>query len=111
MVTADTLPVELRRRIRALPGVTEKRGAGIHEDAFFVGGVMFMHIHGPTHCDIRLPREIQQQALASGKAQHHRWAPEAGYVTVIVRDRAALEDVMGLIQTSHDFFLAKRKSA
>ena len=34
---------ELRRRILGLTGVAERQNAGIHEDAFFVGGTMFMH--------------------------------------------------------------------
>jgi putative NADH-flavin reductase len=36
---------ELRQRILSLADVTERQNAGIHEDAFFVGGKMFMHIH------------------------------------------------------------------
>ena len=34
------LDEELRQRILALPGVTERQNAGIHEDAFFVGRTM-----------------------------------------------------------------------
>ena len=46
MMSPDQLHEELRQRILALPGVTERPRAGIHEDAFFVAGKMFMHIHG-----------------------------------------------------------------
>jgi hypothetical protein len=92
---------ELRRRILALPGVTEKPNTGIHEDAFFVGRTMFMHIHGHGHCDIRLPKELQQKVLAEGKAQPHRWAPEKGYVTSIVKDEEDLDSTMDLIRLSH----------
>lgn len=35
----------LRQRILNLPVVTERENAGLHEDAFFVGHTMFMHIH------------------------------------------------------------------
>src|SRR5262245_39640503 len=86
----EELNQELRRRILALSGVTERQNAGIHEDAFFVGRTMFMHIHGSGHCDIRLPREVQERVLADGKARPHRWAPEAGYVTFIVHDEKDL---------------------
>jgi hypothetical protein len=92
---------ELRRRILALPGVTEKPNAGIHEDAFFVGRTMFMHIHGHGHCDIQLPKELQIKVLAEGKAQPHRWAPEHGYVTSIVKDEKDLDSTMELIRMSH----------
>ena len=95
---------ELKQRILGLPGVTERPKAGIHEDAFFVGRSMFMHIHGYGHCDIRLPKEVQEQVLAEGKARPHRWAPEAGYVTFIVKTESDLEPAMELIRASHDAF-------
>src|SRR5438270_7397725 len=92
---------ELRRRILNLPGVTERQDAGIHEDAFFVGPTMFMHIHGRGHCDIRLSKADQKQVLAAGKAKRHRWAPQAGYVTSIVKSEADLDRTMELIRMSY----------
>ncbi len=108
MTSRQDLHEELRRRILALPGVTERPDAGIHEDAFFVNRSMFMHIHGYGHCDIRLPSDIQEQVLREGKARQHRWAPDAGYVTFIVRTHEDLESVMGLIQSSYDMFAHKK---
>jgi hypothetical protein len=101
MKLKEEIHEELRQRILALPEVTEKPNAGIHEDAFFVGRKMFMHIHGVGHCDIRLPKEVQQRVLAEGKASPHRWAPEAGYVTFVVHDEMELEPAMELIRMSH----------
>ena len=92
---------ELRQRILALPGVTERPDAGIHEDAFFVGGTMFMHIHGLGHCDIRLAKEDQERVLTKGQARPHRWAPAAGYVTFVVNSESHLEPAMELIRLSH----------
>ena len=106
MNTSEELHEKLRERILALPGVTERQNAGIHEDAFFVSKTMFMHIHGRGHCDIRLPLEVQHQILAEGKARPHRWAPERGYVTALVDDEKTLETAMELIRTSHDYFEA-----
>ena len=108
MKSREELHQELRHRILKLSGVTERQNAGIHEDAFFVGRTMFMHIHGHGHCDIRLSNHNQQQVLAEGKARPHRWAPEAGYVTSIVRDEACLEPTMELIRMSHEHFADKR---
>jgi Family of unknown function (DUF5519) len=99
---------QLRQRILSLPGVTERQNAGIHDDAFFVGRTMFMHIHGRGHCDIRLSKEDQGRVLAKGKARPHRWAPEAGYVTFGVQDDRDLEPAMALIEMSHRN-AAKRK--
>ena len=104
MKSRRELQQELQRRILSLQGVTERQNAGIHEDAFFVGRTMFMHIHGHGHCDIRLAREDQERVLAEGKARSHRWAPERGYVTFVVRNENDLAPAMELIQMSHDYF-------
>ncbi len=104
MKSRRELQQELQQRILSLQGVTERQNAGIHEDAFFVGRTMFMHIHGHGHCDIRLAREDQERVLAEGKARSHRWAPEQGYVTFVVRNENDLAPAMELIQMSHDYF-------
>jgi len=104
MKSGRELQQALRQRILNLPDVTERQNAGIHEDAFFVGRTMFMHIHGHGHCDIRLAREDQERVLAEGKAHSHRWAPERGYITFVVRNENDLAPAMGLIQMSHDYF-------
>jgi len=108
MKSREELNQELRQRILGLPGVTERQNAGIHEDAFFVGRTMFMHIHGYGHCDIRLSKDGQERVLAEGKAQPHRWAPEAGYVTFIVNEQKDLEAAMELIRMSHAHFADKQ---
>ena len=105
---SEELHQELRQRILKLCGVTERQNAGIHEDAFFVGRTMFMHIHGRGHCDIRLSKGDQERVLAEGKAGPHRWAPEAGYVTLIVNDEGDLEPAMDLIRMSHQHFAGKQ---
>ena len=100
---------ELRQRILGLPSVTERQNAGIHEDAFFIGSTMFMHIHGHGHCDIRLAKSDQARVLAEGKARPHRWAPEQGYVTFVARDEDDLGPAMKLIQMSYDHFVAAKQ--
>jgi len=104
MKSREELNRELRQIILSLPGVTERQNCGIHEDAFFVGRTMFMHVHGLGHCDIRLPIDQQQQALAEGRARPHRWAPEKGYVTAHVKDAATLQVATELIRSSHAHF-------
>jgi hypothetical protein len=104
MKSREELHQKLRQRILGLLGATERQNAGIHEDAFFVGRTMFMHIHGHGHCDIRLAKEDQERVLAEGKARPHRWAPEKGYVTFMVQNENDLAPAMELIQMSHDHF-------
>jgi hypothetical protein len=102
MKSRKELQQELRQTILSLQGVTERQNAGIHEEAFYVGRTMFMHIHGHGHCDIRLAREDQARVLAEGKARSHRWAPERGYVTFVVCNENDLAAATDLIQMSHD---------
>ena len=109
MKSREELHQALRHRILGLPGVTERQNAGIHEDAFFVGRTMFMHIHGHGHCDIRLHKADQDRVLAEGKARPHRWAPEQGYVTFMAHDEKDLEPAMELIRMSHGHFAGDSK--
>ncbi len=69
---------------------------------------MFMHIHGHGHCDIQLAKDDQERVLAEGKARQHRWAPELGYVTVIVHREEDLEPAMRVIRMSHRYFADKQ---
>jgi hypothetical protein len=110
-MTHEKLHQTLREKILTLRGVSVKRHAGIHEDAFFVGNIMFMHIHGYGYCDIRLPKDVQQQVLAEGKARRHRYAPEAGYVTFVVHNENDLEPAMELVTASYAHFSAKSRGA
>jgi hypothetical protein len=110
MKSPEELNQQLRQRILGLSGVTERPNAGIHEDAFFVGGKMFVHIHGHGHCDIRLAKSDQERILADCKARPHRWAPEQGYVACMARDEKDLAPAMELIQLSHDHFAGDRRS-
>jgi Family of unknown function (DUF5519) len=109
MKSAEELHQKLRQQILALPGVTERKHAGIHDDAFFLGQTMFMHIHGQGHCDIRLSKPDQVRALAERRARPHRWAPEAGYVTSMVKTEADLDPVMDLIRLSHVHFAGSER--
>lgn len=108
MKSPEELHQELQQWILSLPGVTQRQNAGIHEDAFFVGQTMFMHIHGHSHCDIRLSKADQERVLAAGKARPHHWAPQAGYVTSMVNDEGDLEPAMELIRMSHQYFAGKQ---
>jgi hypothetical protein len=109
MKSNEELNPELRQRTLALPGVSERPNAGIHEDAFFAGRIMFVHIHGHGHCDIQLPLDVQQQVLAEGKALPHHWAPERGFVTALVTDEKTLEIAMELIRTAHQTAAGRQK--
>ena len=100
MKSREELHQELQHRILSLSDVTERQNAGIHDDAFFVEG-------GAVHT-ARVVEEEQERVLAEGKACQHRWAPEAGYVTVIVHREKDLELAMELIRMLHRYFADKQ---
>jgi len=55
-----------------------------------------------------LAKNDQKRVLTEGKARPHRWAPEAGFVTVTVRDEKDLEPAMDVIRMSHRYFSDKQ---
>jgi len=106
MKSPEELNQELRQRILGLSGVTERPNAGIHEDAFFVGGKMFMHIHSHGHCDIRLAKSDQERILAEASAPH-RWAPEQGYVTLWRAMKRIWRPQWSLFECHNEHFAAR----
>jgi Family of unknown function (DUF5519) len=67
-----------------------------------VQGLEFMHSHGPSYLDIRLSKEDQERMLSEKKAEHHRFAPQAGWVTFRIGREEDLEDAKELIQLAYD---------
>ena len=90
----------LRDWIENLPDVTKAphRFGGVE---FQVHGLEFMHFHGETHLDIRLSTEDQARMLAENKAEHHQFAPEAGWVTVRIRSEKDLNDAREVVRLAY----------
>jgi len=57
-----------------------------------------------------LGKTDQERVLSEGKARPHRWAPEQGYVTFMVREDKDLAPAVELIRMSYDHFAAGRRS-
>jgi len=73
-VRQDLVAVGLTKAwIADLPDVTSgpHRFGGIE---FKVHELEFMHFHGQTHLDIRLPMSDQARVLVEGKAEKHAYA-------------------------------------
>ncbi len=62
----------------------------------------FMHSHGPRHLDIRLSKEDQERMLKEGKAEPHLFAPQAGWVTFLIRSEEDLEAAKELVRLAYD---------
>jgi hypothetical protein len=52
-------------------------------------------------------KTIQERVLMEGRVRPHRWASEAGFVTLIVHDEKDLESAMDVIRMSHRHFADK----
>lgn len=61
-----------------------------------------MHTHSASYLDIRLSKEDQQKMLKEGKAEPHRFAPQAGWVTFRIRSEKDVEAAKELIRLAYD---------
>jgi hypothetical protein len=68
---------------------------------FKVEGLEFMHFHGDTYMDIHLSKEDQTRMLNERKAEHHQFAPEAGWVTVKICCEKDLQNPREVIQLAY----------
>jgi len=84
-----------------LPNVT-KASHRFGGTEFQVHGLEFMHSHGPSHLDIRLSKQDQERMLKEGKAEPHRFAPQAGWVTFRMRSEGDVEAAKELIRLAYD---------
>ncbi len=93
----------LRAWILQLPRVREAphRVGGVE---FQVGGVEFMHSHGPTRLDIRLSKEDQTSVLKTGQALPHRAQvhAQAGWVSILIEKPHDLENASRVIQLAYE---------
>jgi hypothetical protein len=86
--------------IEHLPGVTKAphRFGGVE---FQVHGLEFMHFHGDIYLDARLSKEDQAKILTESKAEHHQFAPEAGWVTVRIRSNRDVENAREVVHLAY----------
>ncbi len=91
----------LQEWILELPGVTTAphRFGGTE---FQVHGLEFMHSHGSSYLDIRLSLEDQAIVLREGRAEPHRFAPQAGWVTFRIRVEGDVERAKEIIRLAYD---------
>jgi hypothetical protein len=69
---------------------------------FQVGGIEFMHSHGPSLLDIRLSKEDQASVLKTGEALRHRFAPQAGWVSLRIDKPEDLVNSRNIIQLAYE---------
>jgi hypothetical protein len=108
MVAIKSELQELRTWIGGLSDVSSgpHRFGGVE---FTVDGLEFMHFHGETHLDIRLSKSDQEKVLVSAKAERHRFAPDAGWVTFRIKSSEDVKTVKEVIQLAYDHASATMK--
>ena len=101
MVDRNELFENLKLWTLRLPGVTQAahRFGGTE---FQVGGLEFMHHHGPSFLDIRLSKSDQATVLKSGTALRHRFAPQAGWVSFRIEKLEDLEAAKRLVRLAYE---------
>jgi Family of unknown function (DUF5519) len=92
---------DLKAWILHLPEATESphRFGGTE---FQVGGIEFMHSHGPSFLDIRLSALDQARVLEAGEAQHHQFAPQAGWVSFRIKSTEDLDRAKKIIRLAYE---------
>jgi hypothetical protein len=91
----------LKMWILQLPSVSESphRFGGTE---FQVGGIEFMHSHGPTWLDVRLSKEDQTLALKMGQVLRHRFAPQAGWVSLRIGSQEDIVNAKKIIRLAYE---------
>ena len=97
----DNLFENLRTWLLQLPGVSEAphRFGGTE---FQLEGVEFMHSHGHSFLDIRLSKEDQSAVLKTGEALPHRFAPQAGWVSLRMTNPEYLVAAKKIVQLAYE---------
>jgi hypothetical protein len=72
---------------------------------FKARGLEFMHFHGQTHLDIRLSKSDQARVLAEGKAEKHLYAPQAGWVTFIIKSGEDIDMAKEIVRLAYNYAL------
>jgi hypothetical protein len=93
----------LRAWILQLPGVKEAPHR-VGRIEFQVGGVEFMHSHGPSSLDIRLSKEDQVSVLKTGQALRHRAQvhDQAGWVSFRIERLQDLANARKIVQLGYE---------
>jgi len=99
------LQEEIRSFIKSLPDV-ERKPDPMSEEAYFYGLRNFAHFHGAQHIDIRLSRSKQEEAIRTGKALKHQYAPQLGWVSSILETKDHVKSSRQLIKQAYDYCVA-----
>src|SRR5215469_5903596 len=90
----------VRERVLAWPqtSVHPHRFGG---SEFRFGRAEIGHVHRGGIVDIPFPRPIRDALLANHLAEEHRWVPDSGWTTFVIRGEEGLEHAVWLLRLSY----------
>lgn len=68
---------------------------------FCLGSAEVGHMHNDGAVEIPFPRAFRDALLAEGHAQEHRWVPNSGWVTFLVRAEEDTDHALWLLRLSY----------
>lgn len=99
---------------RIVEAVTSWPGVTAHPHRF--GGVEFRighreigHLHGDRLADLPFPTKIRDELVASGRARPHHVLPASGWVSVVIRGDADVENAVTIFRMSYERLAALGK--
>lgn len=90
------------QEISEFPDTKETEGDRFAERSFRVGGREFLHIHGSSTLHILLSTGVKAEAMASGQAQQHPFAPRSGMVELRLCKEDQLAGALRLAKKSYE---------
>jgi hypothetical protein len=103
------LQEEIRSFVKSVPA-SERKPDPMSQEAYFYGFRNFAHFHGARHIDIRLPKSKQEEALRTGKALEHHYAPQLGWVSSTLETKDHVESTKQLIKQAYDHCVALKNT-
>lgn len=98
---ADSLATQIAREVASWDGVSAAphRFGGLE---FRVGRRELGHLHGSRLADLPFPVAIRNQLVATGRAEHHHFLPDSGWVSVRIRGAEDVGRVVELFRLNYD---------
>lgn len=96
----------IHQEVTAWPGVSTEPGR-FGSVRYLVGRRELGHVHGAHHLDLPFPRRLRDALLAEGRVEEHRFVPESGWATRVLRDERDIDDAILLLREQYERALAR----
>ena len=97
----------LSEALSAWPGITTGPGR-FGSITYYLAAREVGHVHGNSHADLPLPKNLRNELVEAGKAQPHHFLPQSGWVTVPINVEGGVERALEIFRLNYDL-IAKKK--